>query len=76
MTKLAEETFNYTCRLRPKKYLYGITNKQEGDSDSNIYKQKPFCNKKKSTCIPPDDLDTSLDFYIEAVTHEILKSIP
>ena len=41
-----------------------------------MYKQMPFFNKKKSTFIPPSGRDTYLDFYIEAVTEEILRSIP
>jgi uncharacterized protein (UPF0305 family) len=34
----------------------------------------PFFNKRKSSFIPPNDRGTYLDFYIEAITQEILKS--
>ena len=36
----------------------------------------PFFNKKVSTLIPPSGRDTYLDFYIEAVTKEILQASP
>ena len=44
--KLAEETFNYTRRLRLKEYFYENITKKEEDSESNMYKQMPFFNKK------------------------------
>ena len=74
--KLAEETFNYTRRLRLKEYFYENITKKEEDSESNMYKQMPFFNKKISTFIPPRGIDTYLDFYIEAVTQEMLRSSP
>ena len=39
-------------------------------------KQLPFFNKKQSTFVPPNGRDTYLDFYIEAVTQEILQASP
>ena len=44
--------------------------------NSDNYTQLPFFNKKKkqSTFVPPNDRDTYLDFYIEAVTQEILQA--
>ena len=74
--KLAEETFNYTRRQRLKEYFYENITKKEEDSESNMYKQMPFFNKKKSTLTPPSGRDTNLDFYSGAVTQEILRSSP
>ena len=44
--------------------------------ESDKYTQLPFFDKKQSTFVPSNGRDTYLDFYIEAVTQEILQASP
>ena len=36
----------------------------------------PFFNKRKSTFVPTSGRDVYLDFYIEAITQELLMALP
>ena len=53
-----------------------ITVKKMSLCRSDNYTQLPFFNKKQSTFVLPNGCDTYLDFYIEAVTQEILQTSP
>ena len=47
--KLAQETFNYTRRLRLKEYFYeNNSEKDESIQESDNYTQLPFFNKKNN----------------------------
>lgn len=71
--KLAEEIFKYTRRLRLKEYFYSLS--EETDTNENCDDHVlPFFNKKRLTFTPPTGQDVYLDFYISAVTEEILQS--
>lgn len=73
---MAEEIFKYTRRLRLKEYFYGIAeenNTNNNSDDQNNY-DLPFFNNKGSTFTPPAGRDVYLDFYINAVTQEILQN--
>ena len=74
--KLAEEVFQYTRRLRLKEYFADFNKNDKNETvDNDEYKHLPFFNKKSSTFTPPSGRDVYLDFYIEAVTNEILHSV-
>ena len=56
--------------MRLKEYFY---NEDSVNKDNDFKQNQPFFNKKHSTFIPPNGRDIYLDFYIEAITHEITK---
>ena len=66
--KLAEELFKYTRRMRLKEFFF------EPDRNKDNYSQLPFFNKKHLSFTPPNGRDVYLDFYIEAISQEILHS--
>jgi hypothetical protein len=73
--KLAEEVFLYTRRLRLKEYFTEL-NKTDihNTTENDEYIHLPFFNKIPSTFTPPSGRDIYLDFYIEAITNEILHN--
>ena len=68
--KLAEELFKYTRRMRLKEFFFFF----EPDKNKDNYSQLPFFNRKQSSFTPPNGRDVYLDFYIEAISQEILHS--
>ena len=42
-------------------------------SDDDTYRELPFYNKSSSSFIPPTGRDVYLDFYITAITEDILQ---
>ena len=46
----------------------------EPDKNKDNYSQLPFFNRKQSSFTPPNGRDVYLDFYIEAISQEILHS--
>ena len=74
--KLAEETFKYSRRLRLKEFFNDLNNPDTQTTFINNDEdfQRPFFNKLKSTFTPFAGRDMYLDFYITAITEEILQS--
>ena len=64
--KLAEELIKYTWRMRLKEFFF------EPYKNIDNYSQLPFFNRKQSFFMPPNGRDVYLDFYIEAISQEIL----
>ena len=64
--KLAEELIKYTWRMRLKEFFF------EPDKNKDNYSQLP--NRKQLSFTPPNGRDVYLDFYIEAISQEILHS--
>ena len=74
--KLAEELFKYTWRMRLKEFFFDPDiNKNISENEDNFF-HLPFCNKKQSSFTPPSGRDVYLDFYIEAISQEILHTQP
>jgi predicted secreted protein len=72
MINLAEEVFRFTLRMRLKEY-FNAENDSQNSSDS--FKQDlPFFNRSQSTFTLPCGRDLYLDFYLEAITQEILQN--
>jgi hypothetical protein len=72
--KIAEDIFRFSRRLRLKEFFF--ENLDDNNSQSDYFKDMPFFNKKQSIFTPKSGRDHYLDFYIEAVTQEILNSLP
>ena len=78
--KLSEDIFKFTRRVLLKEYFTNLNSDESTDLDNNTfdnsdaYKDMPFFNKVQSTFTPPAGRDIYLDFYITAVTEEILQS--
>ena len=73
--KLAEETFKFSRRLRLKEFFAPDPEENETDDLDNESDEIPKVNKEQSSFVPPAGRDSSLDFNIEVVTHEILQNI-
>ena len=73
--KFAEELFKYTRRLRLKEFFESDHNKATLEKE-DTYSELPFFNKKQSSFTSPSGRDVYLDFYIEAVSQEILHAEP
>ena len=77
--RVAQKTFRYSRRLRLKQYFYNLSSTDSSSQDNanseNDYVHLPFFNKKPSTLTPKLGRDEYLDFYIEAVTQEILQTL-
>ena len=72
--KLAEETFKFSRRIRLKE-CFAPEQEDEEISDSNSETEEiPKVKKEQSSFVPPAGRGSSLDFYIEAITHEILQN--
>ena len=60
--------------MRLKEYFFeSETSKNISENEDN-FSQLPFFNKKKSSFTPPSGRDVYLDFYIEAISQEILHN--
>ena len=46
---------------------------QDSSGSDHTYRELPFYNKSSSSFIPPTGRDMYLDFYITAITEEILQ---
>ena len=74
--KLAEELFKYTRRMRLKELFFDPEiNKNISENEDNFF-HLPFFIKKQSSFTPPSGRDVYLDFYIEAISQEILHTQP
>ena len=75
--KLAEGSFKFSRRIRLK-VLFAPEQEDEEISDLNSETEVISSVKKKkkeqSSFVPPAGRDSSLNFYIEAITHEILQN--
>ena len=72
--KLAEENFKFSRRIRLKAF-FAPEQEDEETSDSNSETEEiPKVKMEQSSFVPPAGRDSSLDFYIEAITHEILQN--
>ena len=75
--QLKQDIFEFTRKLRLKEFF---TDKEHDDDDGGGNNDKSrhncytFPKEKNSTFIPPTGIDSTLDFYIEAITHEILQN--
>ena len=73
---LDEELFKYTRRIRLKEFF------AEDDLSNNAHKEQdsffelPFFNRKQSSFTSPSGRDVYLDFYIEAISQELLQAEP
>ena len=74
--KLAEELFKYTRRLRLKEFFFESDQNKVTPEKKDTYSELPFFNKKQSSFTPPSGRDVYLDFYIEAISQEILHAEP
>lgn len=72
--KLAEELFKYTRRLRLKEFFYEPDQNKDTSEKKDNFSEFPFFNKKQSSFTPPSGRDVYLDFYIEAISQEILHA--
>ena len=67
--QLKQDIYEFTRKLRLKEF-FDSTN----SSEENGYNSSNKKSDSKSTFIPPTGRESTLDFYIEAVTNEILLS--
>ena len=68
-----KETFNFSRRVRLKEF-FAPDPKYEDSNDSDTEEDKfPKVKREQSSFIPPAGRDSSLDVYLEAITHEILQ---
>ena len=74
MIKLAEETFKFSRRLRLKEFFAPDPEEDETNDLDNESDEIPKVKREQSSFVPPAGRDSSLDFYIEAITHEILQN--
>lgn len=72
--KLAEELFKYTRRLRLKEFFYEPDQNEDTSEKKDNFSEFPFYNKKQSSFTLPSGRDVYLDFYIEAISQEILHT--
>ena len=72
--KLAEETFKFSRRLRLKEFFAPDPEEDETNDLDNENDEILKVKKEQSSFVPPAGRDSSLDFYIEAITHEILQN--
>ena len=72
--KLAEQTFKFSRRIRLKE-CFAPEQEDEETIDSNSETEEiPTVKREQSSFVPPAGRDSSLDFYTEAITHEILHN--
>ena len=74
--KLAEELFKYASRIRLNEFFAedNLSNNTQKEQDS--FSELPFFNRKQSSFTPPSGRDVYLDFYIEAISQELLQAEP
>ena len=75
--QLKQDVFEFTRKLRLKEFFAEKVRNNDDEYDGNyknsINNSNTFHKKSQSTFIPPAGRDSTLDFYIEAITHEILQ---
>ncbi|XP_053405151.1 uncharacterized protein LOC128558900 [Mercenaria mercenaria] len=74
--QLKQEIFEFTRRLRLKEYFCMPEEDSDGENDCDSAeggKNKQKYKKKHSIFTPPSGRDSTLDFYIDAITHELLQ---
>ena len=75
--QLKQDVFEFTRKLRLKEFFAEKERNNDDEYDGNyknsINNSNTFHKKSQSTFIPPAGRDSTLDFYIEAITHEILQ---
>ena len=72
--KLAEETFKSSRRIRLKEFFAPDSEDDESNNSDTEEEKIPKVKKEQSSFIPPAGRDSSLDFYLGAITHEILQN--
>ena len=73
--RLKQDVFEFTRKLRLKEFFGAReedSDTEKENEDSKDYLKFP--KESKSTFIPPSGRDSTLDFYIEAITNEILQN--
>ena len=68
---------NLQEKLRLREYLVAKAfdeNDDETDTHDNHYEYVKLNTDSKSTFAPPSGRDTSLDFYIDLITNEIIQN--
>ena len=73
--QLKQDIFTFARKLRLKEYFSNRneTTNEESNEESVDYEYKKSFKKSKSTFIPPAGRDPTLDFYIDAITKELLS---
>ena len=74
--QLKQDDYEFTRKLRPQEYFAAKAideNDDEPDTHDNHYEYVKCNTDSKSTFVPPSDKDTSLDFYIDSITNEIIQ---
>lgn len=75
--QLKQDVFEFTRKLRLKEFFAAKEKESDDDSENDENSKDEFHKFQKestSTFIPPAGRDSTLDFYIEAITHEILQN--
>ena len=75
--QLKQDVFEFTRKLRLKGFFAekerNNDDEYDGNNKNSINNSNTFHKKSQSIFIPPAGRDSTLDFYIEAITHEILQ---
>ena len=75
--QLKQDVFEFSRKLRLREF-FNAKNSEENDSEPNACENNFDYIKRnsgpKSTFVPPSGRDTSLDFYIDSITNEILQN--
>ena len=75
--QLKQDAFEFTRRLRLQEYFAAKSSKVDENEDEICDSNFQYVKRNtdpESTFVPPSGRDTSLDFYIDAITNEILQS--
>ena len=75
--QLKQDIFEFTRKLRLKEFFNDKEHDDDdggGNNDKSRHNCYTFPKEKNSTFIPPTGRDSTLEFYIEAITHEILQN--
>ena len=75
--QLKQDVFEFTRKLRLREYFAAKAfdeNDDEPDTHDNHYEYVKRNTDSKSTFVPPSGRDTSLDFYIDTITNEIIQN--
>lgn len=75
--QLKQDVFEFTRRLRLREYFAAKSSQEDENTDDicdNNFEYVKRNTDPKSTFVPPSGRDTSLDFYIDSITNEILQN--
>lgn len=75
--QLKQDVFEFTRRLRLREYFAAKTSDDTDSEDDTSVSNFEYVRRNsdpKSTFVPPSGRDTSLDFYIDSITNEILQN--